>query len=506
MKKIFTLLFASVSAISASAQCPAGQAMVTVDVTTDAYGYECFWNVTAPGTGCTGTLIAGPFGNPTMNCASASAQLQDPSGYANDFVITETIGCVTLGSCADLNWVDDWGDGGGNFQVFVDGIAVGAPYVAAATDASLTWAVCIAAPMVNNVDMTVAAGSEYSIIPVSQIPASLLLGSAGSISSMGSGNVTGATMSVVVLNGATSVYTATSTAQNIAAGATANFTVAGYHPTTAGTYTITYTSDITETDEDLSNNVFIETFVISDSTYARDNGINTQTMGIGAGEVGYLGNNYTVLNGAMLSSVDVYISNAAGDITGNTFGVEIFAVDGTGTPTGTSIATGTGTVSATPDIWYNVDIAPNFYLAPGTYCVSLREDVAYQQQLGTSSAIVTPNTSWASWVTSPWATVESFGFNFTNMIRANINQYASVNDLTETALTVYPNPAQNELNVNGVAVGSTINVYNNVGQVVLSTVASNNFMTLDVANFVSGIYTVKTISGSNVGVAKFVKK
>ena len=81
-------------------------------------------------------------------------------------------------------------------------------------------------------------------------------------------------------------------------------------------------------------------------------------------------------------------------------------------------------------------------------------------------------------------------------------------DIEENSIStsVYPNPAQNELNVSGVAVGSTINVYNNLGQVVLTTEATNELMTLNVANFVSGIYTVKTINGTNVGVAKFVKK
>ncbi len=504
MKKIFTLLFASISALSATAQCPAGQGLVTVDVTTDAYGYECFWNVTAPGTGCTGPVLAGPFGNLTMTCASAGVQLQEPSGYANMTVITETVGCVTYGTCADLNWVDDWGDGGGNFQVIVDGIAQGAPYVAAgATDMSMTWSVCIASPMVNNVDM-MAAANGYTKTPMSQ---ATNLGSAGSITSMGAGNVTGATMSVVVLNGATPVYTATSAAQNIVSGATANFSLAGYAPTAAGMYTVTYTSDITETDEDLSNNVFTMMVEITDSIYARDNGTQAGVLGIGAGEVGYLGNMFEVENNVMLSSVSALIGNQTGTMTGSTLTMAVFATDAAGTPT-TQIATATGTVGATADQWYTLDVSPNEYLAPGKYVVCVVEDIALQQEVGTAVNVFTPLTSWVSWTTQPWANTETFGpaFAITFMVRANMNQYASVSELNETSITVYPNPAQNELNVSGVSVGATINVYNNVGQVVLSTVAADNLMNLDVANLVSGVYTVKTINGTNVGVAKFVKK
>jgi hypothetical protein len=209
----------------------------------------------------------------------------------------------------------------------------------------------------------------------------------------------------------------------------------------------------------------------------------------------------------MLSSVSALMGNTTGTLTGTNLTVAVFATNALGTPT-TQIATGTTVMDASVDSWYTVNITPHVFLAPGKYVACVVEDAALQTEVATSLNNFTPATIWASWVTNPWVNTETFGANFavTFMIRANINQYASVSDLNETSLTVYPNPAQNELNVSGVSVGATINVYNNVGQVVLSTVATDNLMNLDVANFVSGIYTVKTISGTNVGVAKFVKK
>jgi hypothetical protein len=108
-------------------------------------------------------------------------------------------------------------------------------------------------------------------------------------------------------------------------------------------------------------------------------------------------------------------------------------------------------------------------------------------------------------------TIHDFASAWGGGVNVALGIYPVVNftaSITENSIStsVYPNPAQNELNVSGVSLGSTINVYNNLGQVVLSTEATNELMTLNVSDFVSGIYTVKTINGTNVGVAKFVKK
>ena len=54
--KIFTKLFTLVAALfavqAASAQCPAGQAQVDIDFTTDAWGYEVYWEVVPLGGTC----------------------------------------------------------------------------------------------------------------------------------------------------------------------------------------------------------------------------------------------------------------------------------------------------------------------------------------------------------------------------------------------------------------------------------------------------------------------
>lgn len=502
MKKTYVLLLTALSsfgAFNAFSQCSAGEAMVTVDVATDSWGYECYWEVTPTGSACGTGTVFGPYGNTTeIGCSGGGAVVATAgNGYGDNMTTTETLGCVVLGTCLDIQYVDDYGDGGATFTVSVNGITQ-APLVGSGNGNVFNF--CVTAPSVNDVDM-MASGAEYTKIPLSQAG---LIGTGGAIASLGTGNVTGATMNVTIMNGATQVYTETSAAQSINAGSSANFTVAGFTPIATGTYTITYTSDITEVDENLANNVYVVTVDITDSTYARDNGTMAGPIGIGAGEVGYLGNEFDINSTVNLTSVSVFISNAAGNITDSSFTVEVFTADGTGMPL-TSIASASATVTATPDQWYTLNISPVVSLAPGNYVVALKEDT-YQQQIGLSNDIFTLGSSWVSWVSQPWTNIETFSIMQTFMIRANVMDDSGISELTETSISVYPNPAQTELNISTFENGTVVEIYNNVGQVVLSTVSTGTLTTVDVSNFTSGMYTVKTVNGSQAGVAKFVKK
>lgn len=501
MKKTYILLltaFSSFGAFNAFSQCPAGQADVTVDVATDSWGYECYWDVTPTGAGCgTGTLF-GPFGNTTeIDCAGGGLQVATGGGYGDNMTTNEPLGCIVIGTCLDINYVDDYGDGGATFTVNVNGIAQ-TPQVGGGNGNVFNF--CVTAPAVNDVDM-MASGAEYTKIPLSQAG---IIGASGDIASLGSGNVTGATMTVTIMNGAATVYTATSAAQSITSGNSANFTVAGYTPVATGVYTITYTSDITETDEDLSNNVWVATVEITDSAYARDNGTMAGPIGIGAGEVGYLGNEFDINSAANITSVSVFISNSTGNITDSLFTVEVFTADATGMPL-VSVASATGTVTATPDQWYTVNLTPALAVTPGKYVVALKEDT-YQQQIGLSTDIFTVGSSWVSWVSQPWTNIETFSIMQTFMIRANVMDDSGISEITQNSLEVYPNPAQTELNISTVENGTVVEIYNNVGQVVLSTVATGAMTTVNVSEFTNGMYTVKTLNGSAVSVAKFIKK
>jgi hypothetical protein len=105
------------------AQCPAGEVEVTIDISTDAYGYELYWELLPSGNACgSGTIFSG--GNSNVGCNGAGAQAQVPGGYGNNTTITEGPWCLTANDVFDIFWADDYGDGGFEAEVFVDGVSI----------------------------------------------------------------------------------------------------------------------------------------------------------------------------------------------------------------------------------------------------------------------------------------------------------------------------------------------------------------------------------------------
>lgn len=495
MKKLLTFLPISFIAATSFGQCPAGQANVTVDVTTDNWGYECYWDLTAAGAGC-GVNPIMVFGNTAeVNCTSGGSQVATAGGYADNATVTETIGCLNIGSCFDINYVDDYGDGGATFTVNIDGTALP---VFTGTNAGNTFTFCI-----TNYDASVSVmAGEYTMIPLSQ--AGNIISDA-MIASNGLQAVTNASVTVTVTRGGTTVHTASSTPTTVNAGASVPATLTAYTPDAFGSYTVTYTTSIAETDEDVTNNTATFMVNVTDSTYARDNGIKGGQIGIGASEDGYLGNAFTINNTVNLTSISAMIGNTDGSLTGGDLVVEVFATDANGVPT-TSIATATTVMTADSNFMYTVPVSPVVSLAAGTYVVCVKENAALQQQVCWSSDVFTAGTVFASWVSQPWDNVENFGFPITFIVRPNLNFGASVETIEQTELVVYPNPATDKLYVSNTNIGSTIEIYNSVGALVASKKANNSLEEISLSSLVDGVYVVKSINKGSVSVAKFIKK
>jgi hypothetical protein len=131
----FACLSFFATAPDARAQCAAGQVEVFVEIATDNWGYELFWELLPGGNACgVGTVFAG--GNPLVGCGGAGAQNQSPGGYGDNATVMEGPFCLTAGATYTIQWIDDWGDGGGNFTVYVDGLP---RYAFAGEGASERW-------------------------------------------------------------------------------------------------------------------------------------------------------------------------------------------------------------------------------------------------------------------------------------------------------------------------------------------------------------------------------
>ena len=123
MKKVILLIGIIIAHNFSYAQCSIGESEVTIDITTDAYGYEIYWELVPNGNSCgVGTIFAG--GNTAVGCGGGGAQNQTPGGYANNTTLNEGAWCLLTGTTYDLIFVDDWGDGGESFTINIEGFPI----------------------------------------------------------------------------------------------------------------------------------------------------------------------------------------------------------------------------------------------------------------------------------------------------------------------------------------------------------------------------------------------
>jgi len=116
MKKLYFATGLSILSFFAFAQCPTGETEVTIDIGTDNWGSEIYWELAPSGSNCgsASTLFSG--GNSGVGCSYSGNPNQIPSGgYANNTVIYAGPWCLTDGATYDIISRDGYGDGGATF-------------------------------------------------------------------------------------------------------------------------------------------------------------------------------------------------------------------------------------------------------------------------------------------------------------------------------------------------------------------------------------------------------
>ncbi len=91
-------------------------------------------------------------------------------------------------------------------------------------------------------------------------------------------------------------------------------------------------------------------------------------------------------------------------------------------------------------------------------------------------------------------------------ISAYDSSLASIQNNTITGLSIYPNPVENTLFIKTSNTIDSIQIYNMLGQVVLTKSPLLNNMELDLSNLSSGNYIVKIQSNNQIGTYKLIKK
>ena len=224
-----------------------------------------------------------------------------------------------------------------------------------------------------------------------------------------------------------------------------------FWPTSAGDYHVVYYASFNGSDVDSSNNYyFTDTLSITDSTFARDNGIASGQLGIGTGVRGEIGSIFSIDRADSLTSVSIYITNAGGVMTGQPISVNIRSF---GTlPTSVIASSDTITYSSTGASWVDFSFknAGGFVpLSQGRFFVGVREPDS-NLTLGTSASSITPNVNFVNFPNNPqngWGTLDVYNIFTCLMIRPSFGptsilvSLAEDNLSTPTELNIYPNPS-----------------------------------------------------------------
>lgn len=106
-----------------NAQCTPGEVAVTFVMNTDAWGYEAYWQLTLAGDDCDENPILIEGNEAQVACDTGGNQdSTGGNGYPSNSSITVEDVCLTEGQAYTIHYVDDWGDGGLSFDLFIDGI------------------------------------------------------------------------------------------------------------------------------------------------------------------------------------------------------------------------------------------------------------------------------------------------------------------------------------------------------------------------------------------------
>lgn len=225
------------------------------------------------------------------------------------------------------------------------------------------------------------------------------------------------------------VYADTAHADSLTSGSSVHLATDAFINPTAGIYNMHYKAVMDETDAEVSNDSIAKYCVeITDSVYARDNGIVSGSLGIGAGNGGYIGQDFHIPVTTAISSVRMDFFRG---YSGKQLGAAIWNMTA-GVP---------DSIVATTDTLFYIDDSARTYivpahsptgsiiLPPGDYAVTAIE---FDSTLALINCpgIFTAGHVWVNWPTIPtgtWTNVETFGASFSHpfMLRLNVGDICS---------------------------------------------------------------------------------
>lgn len=350
---------------------------------------------------------------------------------------------------------------------------------------------------------TAKTSDGYTMVPIAHATS---VNVEGTIRNAGSSSLGSVSLNVHIYNGASQVFTDVQAASNLAPGASTTLTSAGFAPSGVGTYTVHAFSTVggAQTDPITSNDSVTFSFEITDTTFARDNGVSTGTgYTVSATDWAYAVSLFETQVADTLSSVWIQLEVPVdGDTT-----YAVIAAAPSGSPNAL-IATGTVNLISSSQNTYVLTFPGGVALTPGMYAIGCYEGANTGISLSQSNNIFTPSTNFfylgsaGTWNTSNIQTARFIRPNFGTPVMVANDQVVA------KQVAVYPNPSNGQLFVElkGYSEGADLQVVNGIGQVVYSSriEAGISRTEIGMVNQPSGIYFVKVSQGEDHVMKKII--
>ena len=494
LTRLLTILLSVVGVNYASAQCAAGEVAVTIDITTDSWGYETYWEMVPSGNGCgIGTLFSG--GNPAeVGCGGEAAQLipfgGTGAGYASSTTINEGPFCVVDGTLIDLIIVDEYGDGGNVYEVFVDGVSVGSGQ----DDFSFT-----AASSFDDLSVANPFG-EYFVIPSAHANT---IDMVADVTNGGTSDLTDAILTVNVYESGTLINSYPSAPTGIVSGATTSLNVGTYPiPTPGEFYYFEYVvaSAAVGADANTSNDTTVYFVFNDDSVYARDNGqalSGPASIGAGAAANGKVGMLYTLDQPDVLTSCEFALYPTDWGTVPQDIAVEVYDVVN-GVPT-TLLGTST-TMSMVGDSSATGVLSMIQVQFPGGLSLTDDSIAVMVTEPDTSLSIAmmvdnfTPSTVYIYWDANGWANAEAFGAYFSHPYYLR----PAFGPTSGPVCTIGVSVTGNNVTTNGGSNGdATATATGGQGNITYAWTGGGS--TASITNLTAGVYTVTVMDDVTAG-------
>ncbi len=289
-------------------------------------------------------------------------------------------------------------------------------------------------------------------------------------------------------------------------------------PATQANYHINYFTSQTAVDDNDDNNLDTLGFQITDCTYARDFNFTNSTFNPGPdlSLLDYEVGNVFLVTAPNQSCYSISAAVAAGTTLPSTLYARLYEFDAQESIVATELGT-TASVSIT-NTMFNTYGQGNFVHLLFDNPLPVQNGHAYLAVVGSSdgaenviiafSGASEEFTSWVHFMPDQW-----FYLTGTPMVRMNFGTNISVaeNELPTANLSIYPNPAQNDLTIDIAAYKNeavVIEFLDFSGKKILTHTLNQNHADkekVDIANLASGIYMVHIRSNAMSTTTRFVK-